>query len=630
MFSKLSKIAVAALLFFAPIKTYADGDINVTQVNFVDIDTNYWASNAIMNLAKTNVISGYEDHSFKPDNHVTREEFASLIAKTFYLDLPGDGAKQTFYDVPSDRWSFPYIEASKEFLTGYYPPSGKSFFSPTLDATREDVAVALVKTLGYQPDELQDQNILERNFYDVDSISPSLRTYVALAVEKQLFSGYPDGTFKGDKQVSRAEVATLLYKIIKNAAADGESTLKLDVSVPETTSDGTFYVTGETTKGATVTINDKEVEVVQGQFKEGYKITQGEGSYKVVITARIPGGKTKTVTKEITFEKGGPKLTVDDIPEQTNKQSVTISWSVTDENNLGTTVYVNDEVQKNWTNSKTINLNEGSNTITVKAVNSIGKSTTVTKSITFNNGGPVLKVDDIPDTTDKDSVTISWSVSDQNDPSPKVYINDEEQYSWNTSKNIKLSEGVNTIVIKATNSSGKTSSITKTISLGTGAPTLKVGQIQGSTETEKLNVSWTVSDKNDSSPKVYINDEEQYAWTTSKTITLEPGENTIVFKAVNSSGKESVVSKTITFNPPAPKITPGYIPDSTSASSITLTWTISDKNDSSPKIYINDELQYSWNSSKTFTLTNGANQITLLGINKYGKQTTVTDVVYKK
>jgi hypothetical protein len=630
MFSKLSKIIiVASLVFFVPIKSYANGDINVTQVSFVDIDTNYWASSAIMNLAKTNVISGYEDNTFKPDNHVTREEFASLIAKQFYLDLPGTTAKQTFYDVPSDRWSFPYIEASKEFLTGYYPPSGKSFFSPTLDATREDVAVTLVKTLGYQPDELQDQNILARNFNDVDSISPSLRPYVALAVEKQLFSGYPDGTFRGDQQVSRAEVATLLYKIIKNAAADGESDLKLDVSVPETTSNGTFYVAGETTKGATVTINDKEVEVIQGLFKEGYKINQGEGSYKVVITARIPGGKSKTVTKEITYEQGGPKLTVDDIPEQTNKGTVSISWSVSDENNLSTKVYVNDEVQDNWTNSKTIDLVEGSNTITVRAVNSNDKSTTVTKTITFNNGGPLLKVDSIPETTDKDSVSVSWSVSDNNDSSPKVYINDEEQYSWNTSKIIKLSEGVNTIVFKATNSSGKTATITKTISLGTGAPTLKLGEIQSSTETEKLNVSWTVSDKNDSSPKVYVNGEEQYSWNTSKTITLEPGENTIVVKAVNSSGKQSVVSKTVTFNPPAPKLTPGYIPGTTSASSITLTWTISDKNDSSPQVYINDELQYSWNSSKTITLTKGANQITFLGTNKYGKQTSVTDTVYK-
>lgn len=113
-----------------------------------------------------------------------------------------------------------------------------------------------------------------------------MRTYVALAVEKQLFSGYPDGTFKGDKQVTRAEVATLLYKIIKNAATDGDNDVLLDVNIPDTTSNGTFYVSGETTKGATVTINDKEVNVVQGNLKKGLKSTKVKENIKLLL---VPG-----------------------------------------------------------------------------------------------------------------------------------------------------------------------------------------------------------------------------------------------------------------------------------------------------------------------------------------------------
>lgn len=102
-----------------------------------------------------------------------------------------------------------------------------------------------------------------------------------------------------------------------------------------------------------------------------------------------------------------------------------------------------------------------------------------------------------------------------------------------------------------------------------------------------------------------------------------------MFKATNSNGKEVVLTKTVNFVPPAPKITPGYIPDTTSAPSITLTWTILDKNDSNPKLYINDELINSYQSSKLINLNKGANQITFLVTNKYGKQTTVTDTVYK-
>lgn len=95
---KVLKGIIASFLIVLPMNAnvYANGDINVTQVSFIDVDNGYWANGAITDLAKNNVISGYEDHSFKPENHVTREEFASLIAKTFYLDLPAGGAKQTF------------------------------------------------------------------------------------------------------------------------------------------------------------------------------------------------------------------------------------------------------------------------------------------------------------------------------------------------------------------------------------------------------------------------------------------------------------------------------------------------------------------------------------------------------
>ncbi|SDD65574.1 S-layer homology domain-containing protein [Paenibacillus sp. UNCCL117] len=621
------KVMLSAFLFIAIAApaVHASGDRYVTQITFVDMNESHWANSAITDLAKSQIISGYEDGSFKPEKHVTREEFAALIAKTFYLDLPGTDSAQTYYDVSPDRWSFPYIEASKDFLTGYYPPSGKAIFNPTTDATREDVAVALVKTLGYQPDELQDNKILERRFYDLGSISPNLRTYVALAVEKQLFDGYPNGTFRGDKQVTRAEVASLLHRVIKNASTDSRTGIQLDVIVPETTTSNSFYVSGETTKGATVTINGREVEVYQGQFKEGVRIDEGEGVYRIVVVSKIPGGKSKTVTKEIRYEKGAPTLTVKDIPQQTNKQSVTISWSVSGDHDP--VVYVNDEAQSSWSSGKTVELQEGANTITVKAVNSLGKTTTVTKQITFNTDGPVLKVSDIPETTDKQTVTVSWSVSDKNDSSPKVYVNDEVQSGYTTSKTISLEEGVNTIVFKATNKLGKSITVTKTISLGTGAPNLKVGPIPSTTESERVNVSWSVTDTNDSSPKVYINDQLQ-SYTTSASIVLEPGENTLIFKATNARGKEIALTRTITFNPPAPKLILGHIPSTTANKTVSITWTVTDKNDSYPKVYVNDMLQ-SYTSSTTLQLADGANPIQVLATNKYGKVTTVTETVYR-
>ncbi len=49
----------------------------------------------------------------------------------------------------------------------------------------------------------------------------------------------------------------MLYRVIKNAAGDGKQTLTLNVDAPESTSSPTFYVTGDVTKGAAVSINNE-------------------------------------------------------------------------------------------------------------------------------------------------------------------------------------------------------------------------------------------------------------------------------------------------------------------------------------------------------------------------------------
>jgi hypothetical protein len=90
----------------------------------------------------------YDDSTFKPEKSITREEFAKIIALTFSLSLDKPSIP-SYADVQPDKWSYSYIESTKDCLTSYYPPKGKAFFSPESQATREDIAIALVKVMGY-------------------------------------------------------------------------------------------------------------------------------------------------------------------------------------------------------------------------------------------------------------------------------------------------------------------------------------------------------------------------------------------------------------------------------------------------------------------------------------------------
>jgi hypothetical protein len=227
------------------VPVYAESDLK-------DIDK-HWAKDAIKAMSKTGIISGYPDGTFKPDLELTREQFAKLITLTF--NLPSDSSKQTFSDVSKYDWSYDFVEASKQFLTGYFPPYGQAFFDPQSPATREDVAVALVRTMQLKG---KDESYVKK-FSDYKNISPKLREEVSLAIKNELMNGFPDNTFRPQDPVTRGQVATLLYRIIKNSYTDETSDIELEVNTDKIVYNEYVIMQGIFTEGANVTVNGIQV-----------------------------------------------------------------------------------------------------------------------------------------------------------------------------------------------------------------------------------------------------------------------------------------------------------------------------------------------------------------------------------
>jgi len=191
---------------------------------FNDIKDDYWALPYIRELADNGVLNGYEDGTFRPEELVTRREFAKMM--TLALGMPpASNPKQSFVDVNVGDWEFIAVETAKKYLTGY--KQGDSYyFKGGEPAVREDMAVALVKALGLET-ELPDpvnagyaDQYLRSIFNDVDDISPNLRSYVMVAYDLKLINGYPDGSFKAQNAITRAETAALLVKVRKSDAME--------------------------------------------------------------------------------------------------------------------------------------------------------------------------------------------------------------------------------------------------------------------------------------------------------------------------------------------------------------------------------------------------------------------------
>ena len=109
----------------------------------------HWAEDNIRELVTLGAVSGYPDYTFKPDNEITRAEFTAIIVKAF--DLAPRGGK-VFADTV-DHWASESIAiaATYEIVNGY----DENTFGPDEVITREQMAVMIVKAARLAPEAVE-------------------------------------------------------------------------------------------------------------------------------------------------------------------------------------------------------------------------------------------------------------------------------------------------------------------------------------------------------------------------------------------------------------------------------------------------------------------------------------------
>ena len=176
---------------------------------FTDVPPNYWASDYIEGLARLNVISGFGDGTFKPDEIVTRAQFAAILRQAFLSSQPATA--QPFADVPADYWAADAISAARSagFLSGY--PGNK--FGPNDWISRVDTLVSLANGLKL-PAANPEESLAE--YTDASSLPDYARPAIAAAAQANIIVSYPNidriqGTYA---TATRAEVAASVYQAL--------------------------------------------------------------------------------------------------------------------------------------------------------------------------------------------------------------------------------------------------------------------------------------------------------------------------------------------------------------------------------------------------------------------------------
>lgn len=176
---------------------------------FSDVSPSYWAYDVISQLNSAGYVYGYPDNTFKPDNAMTRAEFAAVLDKV--LKLPAyNPATPDFSDVSPRDWFYGSVENT--VYAGLVKGYGQTF-APNNQITREELATVLVRALNGQ-DQAGAGMSVQTDFTDDSGISGWARGYVAAAVENGLLRGYPDNSFRAKSSATRAEVCALIANFL--------------------------------------------------------------------------------------------------------------------------------------------------------------------------------------------------------------------------------------------------------------------------------------------------------------------------------------------------------------------------------------------------------------------------------
>jgi parallel beta-helix repeat protein len=172
---------------------------------FKDVPTGYWAKAYIEALASKNIIAGFPDGSFKPNEPVTRAQFATIVNKA--LTPTAKRTAINFQDVKSNFWAYAAIQSAyqSQYVSGY--PDGT--FKPQQQIPRVQALVALANGLGLIAN---NQSILA--FYtDVTQIPNYAAAPIAAATARQLVINYPTvNQLNPNRDATRAEIAAFIYQ----------------------------------------------------------------------------------------------------------------------------------------------------------------------------------------------------------------------------------------------------------------------------------------------------------------------------------------------------------------------------------------------------------------------------------
>lgn len=201
-FKRLVILGLSALLLFS-----GAGGLTATArglAAFADVPASHWAHASLERWHDHGLLAGFGDKTMRPDNALTRAEFAAWMNRLFGLTATTDGS---WSDVSDTAWYA--ADMNKAVAAGYLGPDEAGRLHPDRAISRADTVVALqgLFAIGLDVQEAGDP------FGDLQGWRDEVREAVAALHRAGFVSGYTDGTFRPGNPLTRAEFASLADRL---------------------------------------------------------------------------------------------------------------------------------------------------------------------------------------------------------------------------------------------------------------------------------------------------------------------------------------------------------------------------------------------------------------------------------
>lgn len=195
-------------------------------------------------------VQGYPDGTVKPAGNITRAETAAILFR-----LMDDASRKTYYstksgfrDVASGSWYNTYVATLNN--AGVITDSSNGYFRPNEAITRAELAAMLAKF---------SETTVAANYFNDVSAKYWAANAIAICAKLGWITGYPDGTFRPDKNVTRAELMAMINRATGRAPKSADAFLPGMKTWIDNTSDKWYYLdVQEATNSHSYTVKGSE------------------------------------------------------------------------------------------------------------------------------------------------------------------------------------------------------------------------------------------------------------------------------------------------------------------------------------------------------------------------------------